>query len=151
MHNGEDSSDSDESGKAVGNCEDLDFDDMMASIENFIEEDPEFINKLFGKKYYLIVALITVLGCYYNFLSLEFHGLELRVVKTANATGKIKSKNDNSTCMMPLNSFLACTYFYHCSLDKLVLLVSLYSKNSVIFVMNFGTLANHDVGAKIYS
>ena len=62
-----------------------------------------------------------------------------------------KSKNDNSTCMMPLNSFLACTYFYHCSLDKLVLLVSLYSKNSVIFVMNFGTLANHDVGAKIYS
>jgi len=77
--------------------------------------------------------------------------LELRVVKTANATGKIKSKNDNSTCMMPLNSFLACTYFYHCSLDKLVLLVSLYSKNSVIFVINFGTLANRDVGAKIYS
>ena len=41
MHNGEDPSDSDESGKEVGNCEDLDFDDMMASIENFIEEDPE--------------------------------------------------------------------------------------------------------------
>ena len=60
MHNGEDSSDSDESGKAVGNCEDLDFDDMMASIENFIEEDPEFINELFGKEYYLIVALIFV-------------------------------------------------------------------------------------------
>jgi hypothetical protein len=51
MHNGEDSSDSDESGKAVGNCEDLDFDDMMASIENFIEEDPEFINELFGQEY----------------------------------------------------------------------------------------------------
>ncbi len=60
MHNGEDLSDSDESGKAVGNCEDLDFDDMMASIENFIEEDPEFINELFGKEYYLIVALIFV-------------------------------------------------------------------------------------------
>ena len=51
MHNGEDLSDSDESGKAVGNCEDLDFDDMMASIENYIEEDPEFINELFGKEY----------------------------------------------------------------------------------------------------
>ncbi len=60
MHNGEDPSDSDESGKAVGNCEDLDFDDMMASIENFIEEDPEFINELFGKEFYLIVALIFV-------------------------------------------------------------------------------------------
>jgi hypothetical protein len=32
-----------------------------------------------------------------------------------------------------------------------VLLVSLYSKNSVIFVIKFGTLANHDIGAKIYS
>ena len=60
MHNGEDLSDSDESGKAVGNCEDLDFDDMMASIENFIEEDPEFINEIFGKEYCLIVALIFV-------------------------------------------------------------------------------------------
>ena len=50
MHQGEDSSDSDESGKAVGNCEDLDFDEMMASIENFIDEDPEFINELFGKE-----------------------------------------------------------------------------------------------------
>ena len=59
-NNGEDSSDSDESGKAVGNCEDLDFDDMMASVENFIEEDPEFITELFGKEYYVIVALIFV-------------------------------------------------------------------------------------------
>ena len=60
MHNGDDSSGSDESDEAVGNCLDLDFDDMMASIENFTEEDPEFINELFGKEYYLIVALIFV-------------------------------------------------------------------------------------------
>ena len=33
MHNGDDSSGSDESDKAVGNCLDLDFDDMMASTK----------------------------------------------------------------------------------------------------------------------